>query len=139
MTDPVTAGIVASTILQLAFNEFIKSGAGEAAKKLTGAALDQANHLRQTIWDRSKGNSKAEKALTEVEQGSEAALIKLEVYLDDVMQEDADFAAQVRTMAEQILTYQDNSTVSMNQQNINQGRDQYIINQPGQIGKIGGS
>lgn len=38
MTDPIVA-VAAAEILKLAFNEFIKTSAGETAKKLTGEAL----------------------------------------------------------------------------------------------------
>jgi hypothetical protein len=38
MTDPITA-LTVSTIASLAFQEFVKSGAGELAKKFTGEAI----------------------------------------------------------------------------------------------------
>jgi hypothetical protein len=40
MTDPITT-LTASVIASLAFQEFIKSGAGELAKKFTGEAIAQ--------------------------------------------------------------------------------------------------
>jgi hypothetical protein len=44
MTDPIT--LTASTITSLAFQEFIKSGAGELAKKFTGDAITMTIILR---------------------------------------------------------------------------------------------
>ncbi|NJP10387.1 MAG: hypothetical protein HC866_13670 [Leptolyngbyaceae cyanobacterium RU_5_1] len=83
--EPVTA-LTAGAIAQLAFNEFLKSGAGELAKKSLGGAIDLVKTLRNTIKAKLKGNPKAETALAAVEQeGSQAALTKLEVYLEDAM------------------------------------------------------
>jgi ATP-dependent 26S proteasome regulatory subunit len=44
MPDPVT--LTASAIATLAFQEFIKSGAGELAKKFTGEAIAKMGQLR---------------------------------------------------------------------------------------------
>jgi hypothetical protein len=100
--EPLTT-LAAGAIVKLAFDEFVKSSAGEAAKKLTGEALAKANELRKAIWAKFKGNDKAEKALIAVEQeGSEAALDKLEVYLDDAMTDDVQFAEAVGQLTRQI-------------------------------------
>ena len=48
MTDPVTI-FTASAIADLAFREFIKSGAGEVAKKFTAEAIAKMNDLRKMI------------------------------------------------------------------------------------------
>jgi hypothetical protein len=45
MTDPV-AIFTASAIADLAFREFIKSGAGEVAKKFSAEAIAKMNELR---------------------------------------------------------------------------------------------
>ena len=59
MTDPVT--IAAGAVVKLAFDEFVKSSAGETAKKLTGEALVKANELRKFIFNyfTGKNNQKA--------------------------------------------------------------------------------
>jgi hypothetical protein len=102
MTDPVTA-ITAGAIAQLAFNEFIKSSAGEAAKKLTGEALAKANELRQLIWAKFRGSDRAETALAEVEkEATPAALDKVTKLLDAEMALEPDFAAQIRQLAEEV-------------------------------------
>jgi hypothetical protein len=46
MTDPITASVIAT----LAFQEFIKSGAGELAKKFTGEAIAKMGQLRSLIY-----------------------------------------------------------------------------------------
>lgn len=55
MVDPVTTTLTASAIATLAFQEFIKSGAGELAKKFTGEAIAKMGELRQKIWHRLRG------------------------------------------------------------------------------------
>ncbi|MBW4625226.1 MAG: hypothetical protein KME49_06910 [Brasilonema octagenarum HA4186-MV1] len=108
MTNPIVA-VTAAEILKLAFNEFIKSSTGEAAKKLTSEALSKANELRQKIVSRFKDrqNVKAEKAITAVqEQYSLEALNKLTTYLDDEMDEEPSFADDLRQLAQQIINIQ---------------------------------
>jgi hypothetical protein len=135
--EPVTT-ITAATIAQLAFNEFIKSSAGEAAKNLTGEALTKANDLRKAIWAKFKGSDRAETALAEVEKaGTTEALDKVTKLLDAEMSFEPEFASQIRQLAQQIINIQ--NTTTTNQQNINYGRDQNIINQPQGDIRIGGS
>ncbi|QDL10921.1 hypothetical protein DP113_26060 [Brasilonema octagenarum UFV-E1] len=108
MTNPIVA-VTAAEILKLAFNEFIKSSTGEAAKKLTSEALSKANELRQKIVSRFKDrqNVKAEKAITAVqEQYSLEALNKLTTYLDDEIDEEPSFADDLRQLAQQIINIQ---------------------------------
>ena len=111
MSDPVT--LTASAIAALAFQKFIESGAGELAKKFSERAISQMDELRQKIWDKLRGHSKAEKALTAVEKGSEADLERLSVYLQDVMEDEPDFAAELQVMAQEINAgkLQDNSSM----------------------------
>jgi len=101
MVDPAT--LAAGAIAKLAFDEFIKSGSGELAKKSLGGAIELVKSLRDKIRAQFQGDKKAETALAQVEQeGSQAALTKLEVYLDDAMAEDAGFAYDIRQVAQQI-------------------------------------
>lgn len=105
MTDPIIA-ITTAEILKLAFNEFIKSSAGETAKKLTGEALTKADELRQKIvaWFKNKQDVKAERAINAVQdQGSPEALNKLITYLDDEMEAEPNFAQYLRQLAQQII------------------------------------
>ncbi len=141
MIDPVTT-VATTEILKLAFNEFVKSSAGETAKRLTGEAFNKAKELRQkiVIWFRDNENTKAEKAIVAVqEQGSLEALNKLTTYLDDEMETEPVLAQDLRQLAQQIINIQKQSTTTLNQQNNNYGRDQNIINQPQGDFTIGGS
>jgi hypothetical protein len=96
--------LTGTAIAKLAFDEFIKSGAGELAKKSVGGAIEQ---LRSAIKKRFAGkNAKAEVAIATLEvDGSgdkTAALNKLSVYLDDEM-DDVLFAENLQQLAQQVI------------------------------------
>jgi hypothetical protein len=96
--------------------------------------------LRDRIRAKFQGNARATAALAEVEQtGSEAALEKVSKYLDLEMDEEQGFAEEVQQMAHQIINIPNQSTTQIGQQNTNYGRDQIVINNPGNIDRIGGS
>jgi hypothetical protein len=101
MTDPITT-MTASTIATLAFQEFIKSGAGELAKKFTGEAIAKMGQLRELIWHKLRGNPDAENALANVENGREADLADIGTYLKAAMSRDPEFAGQVQAIAHEI-------------------------------------
>lgn len=135
--EPASA-IAISTIAQLAFHEFIKSGAGELAKQSLGGAIDLAKRLRDKIQAKFQGNDRAQKAITELEQqGTPEALAKVTKYLDLEMTEDQTFDAEVRQIAQQIINIQ-NQTVSSREYN-NYGRDQINIETIQGNPTIGGS
>jgi hypothetical protein len=135
--EPVTT-LAAGAIAKIAFDEFVKSGAGEVAKKTIGEAIDLVKNLRDRIRAKFQGNERAEKALAEVEQeGTPAALEKVSKYLDLELEEDGTFATEVRQLAQQIINIQ-NQSISNRQYN-NYGRDQINIENIQGNPKIGGS
>jgi hypothetical protein len=140
MTDPVTT-IAVGAILKLAFEEFVKSGAGEVAKKTVGGAIELGKKLRGKIAAKFQGNAKAEAAIAAVEKDySSAALTKLEVYLDDAMADDTVFATELRQVAQQIINIQNQTTEGDRTYNQKAGRD--ILNVEviqGGSNKFGGS
>lgn len=141
MTDPIIA-LTATEIVKLAFNEFIKSSAGETAKHLTGAALSKANELRKKILDQFKNdqNSEAEKAIASVQgNGSLEASRRLATYLETEMIARPDFAQSLQRLVQQIYNIQSQNNIDLNQQNNNYGRDQNIINSPQGNIRVGGS
>lgn len=115
MTDPVTA-LTASAIASLAFQEFIKSGAGELAKKFTAAAIARMNDLRELIWQKLQGNPDAVAAIEQAKNGSEEVLSELATDLKRAMDKDPEFASQVRAIAQEIHAgkIQDNSSMVQN-------------------------
>ena len=115
MSEPIS--FTATAIATLAFTKFLESGAGELGKKFTLAAIDKMEHLRQKIWEKLRGKPKAESALAAIEkQGLQSDLGRLAVYLQDEMEDDPQFAAEVEALAQQINAgkLQDNSTMVQN-------------------------
>lgn len=133
--------LTGAAIAKLAFDEFIKSGAGEVAKKAVGGAIEQ---LRSAIKARfAAKNAKAETAIATIESAADttteqktAALNKLSVYLDDEM-DDAPFAQTLQQLAQQVIHIQDQST--SNREYNNYGRDQINIDNITGNPRIGGS
>jgi len=104
MNDPIVA-VAAAEVVKLAFNEFIKTSAGETAKKLTGEALTKAGELRHRVvsWFQNKQHEKAEKAIVVIqEKGSSEAVNKLTTYLDDEMEAEPVFAQDLEDFVKQI-------------------------------------
>lgn len=62
------ATLAAGAIAKLAFDEFVKSSAGEAAKRSVGGAVELVKNLQGKIKAKFAGNERAEAALAEVEQ-----------------------------------------------------------------------
>jgi hypothetical protein len=117
MADPITI-LTASAIANLAFQEFIKSGAGELAKKFTAEAIAKMSDLRKIIVAKLQGKSpKVDEALVKATQGDSTALDTIAKNLDVLMDDEPDFAAEVKAIAHEINIgkIQDNS--SMNQTN----------------------
>lgn len=130
MVDPTTAA--AGAIAKLAFDEFVKSGAGELAKKSLGAAITQVDELRKKIRTKFKGDVKAENALAAIEQEhSQPALTKLKVYLEDAMTDDPQFAQELRQLAQKII----NSDTQMNMENRDNSKGYQV--QAGKIDHLG--
>ncbi|NJO81001.1 MAG: hypothetical protein HC827_22540 [Cyanobacteria bacterium RM1_2_2] len=98
--EPVT--ITAATIATLAFTKFLESSVGKLSEKFTETAITKMNQLRQLIWQKLRGNPRAETALAAVEQGSKPDLDRLTVYLQDAMEDDPQFATEVKTIAQEI-------------------------------------
>jgi hypothetical protein len=116
MADPIT--LSAAAIASLAFTKMLE----KTVEKFTEGALTKMDVLRQKIWDKLRGNSRAENALTAVEQGNKDELQRLAVYLQDAMEDDPQFANEVRALAQEIHAgkLQDNS--QMTQSNYDNAR-----------------
>jgi hypothetical protein len=132
--------LTAGAIAQLAFGEFVKSGASELAKKSIGETVSIAKKLRDGIIERFKSNAEATIALEKIQkEGDLEALRDLVQYLDIELKADNQFATDLTQIASQIENNQNQTLVTLKQQNINHGRDQNIINQPPGNIRIGGS
>ncbi|MCY7324275.1 MAG: hypothetical protein LH660_21360 [Phormidesmis sp. CAN_BIN36] len=130
--------MTAAVIAELAFRKFIESGAGELAKKFTEGAIVKMDALRQKIWDKMRGKPTAELAITSVEQGSKAELDRLIAYIQVAMDDDQQFADEIRLMAQQINAgkIQDNSSMTQNNYDSSTG---YQTKIEGGTGFVGGT
>jgi hypothetical protein len=133
VAEPI-ATLTASAIASLAFQEFVKSGAGDLAKRFTGEAIAKMNELRQKILVRLKGKPKAETAIAAVEQGSKTDLDRLVVYLQD----DPQFADDTRILANEISSGKliDNSGMTQNNYDNAQGWQMKVEGGVAYIGEI---
>lgn len=137
MTEPITA-MTAGAILNLAFQKFVASGASEAAKKTIEKGVSLTEKLKGKIISKLEGKEKAREALTVLkERYSTAHLAQLEMYLDLEMKRDNIFATELREVAQQMIAFQNQATVSRNYENY--GRDQINIDTISGNPRIGGS
>ena len=112
--------IATAKIAELAFKKFLETSAGELAKKFTNSAVQQMDELRQKIWNKLRGNSKAENEMKAIESGEKSDLSRLTVYLEDTLEDDPEFASQLQALAKKINAgkLQDNSNMTqINQDN----------------------
>jgi hypothetical protein len=100
MTDPIM--FKASEIVTLVFQEFIKSGAGELAKKFTGEAIAKMGQLLELIWSRLTGKYPAAETALEQAKADEQEGIDTITALLGVEMLDKEFAGQVRAIAQEI-------------------------------------
>lgn len=121
MLNPITT-LTASAIAKLAFQEFIKSGSSELAKKFTEAAIAKMKDLRTLIWNKLHGNVDAESALESVQNGSEEDIDDLVTYLKAAMKKDPSFADQVQILAQDINAGKLLDESSMTQNNYDNSR-----------------
>ncbi len=129
MVIPEIAAIAAGAI-ELISQKFIKAGADELVKRYTKPAIDKIEELWKVILEKFNGNTRAEKALKEMEEGKDNPETResLTVYLKDEMKEYEEFATKIRTLAEEINAgkIQDNRKIEQNQYVDNNSKANYI-------------
>ena len=116
MSDMEPTTLTAAAIATLAFQEFIKSGAGELAKKFTEGAIGKMSELRQKIWERLRGKHEmAEEALKKAGTGDKQAIDTVATLLGVEML-DPKFATEIQAIAQEINAgkLQDNSSMVQN-------------------------
>jgi hypothetical protein len=121
MADPIIT-LTASAIATLAFQEFIKSGAGELAKKFTAETIAKMRQLRELVWNRLTGkHSIAEEALAKASAGEQEGIDTVATLLGVEML-DKEFAGQVQTVAQEINACKLLDQNSMTQNNYNNAK-----------------
>ena len=106
----------ALAIAKIAYTKFFESSIGKLGEKFTETGLQKIDELYTKIRQKLSGNTAANRALAEVEQGKEDALQRVAVYLLDEMQADPDFATEVKKIADEINIHrvEDNSSQIQN-------------------------
>ena len=104
-------------IAKLATQKFLESSAGELAKNFTPAAIAKIDQLWQIIRQGLQGNTRREQVLTSIESGSSEYLNKLIGYLEYVIDENQEFAAQLQAIAREIKAGQQQENITMTQEN----------------------
>jgi hypothetical protein len=138
MPDPVTTTLTASAIASLAFQEFIKSGSGELAKKFTAEAIAKMGELRKLLWARLRGKHVvAEDALQKAEAGDKTAIDTVGTLLGVEML-DPTFAAEVQAIAQEINAGKlvDNSSMTQNNYDSAKGWQTKVEGGTAYIGEI---
>jgi len=113
MSDPITA----SLLVGLAVQKFVESSAGELAKKFTTEAIAKIPELWQQIKNRLQGKSaKVDEALVKLESGDRSAIDTVTKNLDVVLDDEPEFAHELKLLAQTIQAgkIQDNSTMTQN-------------------------
>jgi hypothetical protein len=102
VAEPVIA-LTASAIASLAFQEFVKSGAGDLAKRFTGEAIAKMGRLRELIWGRLAGkHPAADEAIEKAKAGEQEGIDNVAAFLGSELLIDKEFAGQVQAIAKEI-------------------------------------
>jgi hypothetical protein len=102
VAEPVIA-LTASAIASLAFQEFVKSGAGDLAKRFTGEAIAKMGRLRELIWGRLAGkHPAADEAIEKAKAGEQEGIDNVAAFLGSELLIDKEFAGQVQAIAQEI-------------------------------------
>jgi len=117
MIEPISTA-AALALAKLAFDEFVKSGAGELGKKLTDSAEKSLMALGRAVWQRIRGKARPTAALAGAEKGDEKAQQQLKKFLKSEWQSDLEFAEEVRKLADdlhfELTQIEDNSSMTQN-------------------------
>jgi hypothetical protein len=117
MVDPAT--LTATTIAALAFQKFLESGAGELGKKFTTEAIAKMDTLLKRIWAKLRGKPRVEEVKAAIEQTHKITpeqVNQVAAYLQVAMDEDPQFANDLRLLAQEINAGKlvDQSNMTMN-------------------------
>lgn len=103
MVDPVTT-LIASAIATLAFQKFLETGAGELAKKFSTEAIAKMETLLKRIWAKLRGKPRVEEVKAAIDQTHKITpeqVNQIAAYLQVAMDEDPQFANDIRLLAQE--------------------------------------
>jgi hypothetical protein len=139
MTDPLS--LTASAIATLAFQKLIESSAGELAKKYTTEAIAKMESLLKRIWTKLRGKPRVEEVKALIEQNHKITpeqINQIAAYLQVAMDDDPQFADEIRLTAQQINAgkIQDNSSMVQNNSDQAKGWQTKVEGGTAYIGEI---
>lgn len=139
MADPVT--LSAGAIATLAFQKFMEAGAGELAKKYTTNAIAQMESLLKRIWTKLRGKPRIEEVKASLEKTHKITpeqINQIAAYLQVAIDDDPQFADEIRLMAQQINAgkIQDNSSMVQNNSDNAKGWQTKVEGGTAYIGEI---
>jgi hypothetical protein len=139
MTEPVS--LTAGAIATLACQKFIESGAGELAKKFTTEAIATMESLLKRIWTKLRGRPRVEEVKAAIEQTQKITpeqINQIAAYLQVAMDDDPQFANDIRLLAQQINAgkIQDNSSMVQNNSDNARGWQTKVEGGTAYIGEI---
>jgi hypothetical protein len=107
MVDPAIAATVwtASKIADLAFQKFVESSAGKLAEKFTLEAIAKMDILIKQIWNKLSGKARIDEVKASIEQIhtiTPEQTSQIAAYLQVAMDEDPQFANDIRLLAQDI-------------------------------------
>lgn len=124
MADPMTT-LTASAIATLAFQKLIESGAGELAKKFSTEAIAKMDTLLKRIWAKLRSKPRVEEVKTVIDQTQKITpeqVNQIAAYLQVAMDEDPQFAKDVRLLAQEINAGKLIDQSNMTQNNYDQAK-----------------
>ncbi|HIK57410.1 MAG TPA: hypothetical protein IGS37_19875 [Synechococcales cyanobacterium M55_K2018_004] len=103
MTDPAT--LTASAIATLAFQKFMETSAGKLAEKFSEMAIARMDDLLKRIWAKLRGRPRVEEIKAAVEKTHNITaeqVNQIAAYLQVAMDDDPQFANEIRLLAQEI-------------------------------------
>lgn len=138
MADPGIT-LTASSIATLAFQKFIESGVGELAKKFSAEAISKMDNLLKRIWAKLRGKPRVEEVKGSIERTHKVTpeqVNQIAAYLQVAMDEDPQFANEIRLLAQAISAGKLVDQANMVQNNYDQARG-WQVKVEGGIANIG--
>jgi hypothetical protein len=129
----------AAALVTLIVENLVKSSVGELGKKFTNEAIAKIPELWQRIKNKLQGKSaKVDEALVKLESGDRSAIDTVTKNLDVVLDDEPEFANEIKLLAQTIQAgkIQDNSTMTQNNSDNAKGWQTKVEGGTAYIGEI---
>ena len=92
----------ALAIAKLIYDLIPEKAKETATERFTNSAIDTAQNLWEKLWGKAQGDAKAEKTLKAVEAGDKDKLDRLKIFLEDLMEDNPEFAEELQKLVQEI-------------------------------------